>query len=157
MLAQQPVKTSGGEVRITDTNNFPISKTISAAHVIINPGALRELHWHPQSDEWSYFIRGKARITIFASGGMARTFNYQAGDVGIVPRSMAHYVENIGDEPVEMLECFKSSTFQEFSLEQWLATSPPQMVAEHMNLNGTDKKKFLEGLSAKKDPVKSKL
>lgn len=47
----------------------------------------RELHWHPNADEWSYFIRGSARVTIFASSSTARTFDYTAGDVGIVPVS----------------------------------------------------------------------
>lgn len=52
----------------------------------------------------SYFIRGRARVTIFASAGVARTFDYTAGDVGIVPRNMGHYVENLSDtEEVEVI------------------------------------------------------
>lgn len=50
MLAQEPIKTPGGEVRITDTSNFPLSATVAAAHVIIKPGAIREMHWHPNAD-----------------------------------------------------------------------------------------------------------
>ena len=138
MLKQKPVKFPGGEVRITDTSNFPISKTTAAAHVTINPHGLREMHWHPNADEWSFIIRGKARVTIFASNGNARTFNYQAGDVGIVPKNNAHFVENIGDEPVEMLEAFRASKFEDFSVEQWLAQTPATMVAEHMNLTGLE-------------------
>jgi oxalate decarboxylase family bicupin protein len=45
MLQQKPLKFPGGEVRITDSTNFPISKTTAAAHVLINPHALREMHW----------------------------------------------------------------------------------------------------------------
>lgn len=45
MLKQKPLKFPGGEVRITDSTNFKISKTIAAAHVLINPHALREMHW----------------------------------------------------------------------------------------------------------------
>jgi oxalate decarboxylase family bicupin protein len=157
MLKQKPVKFPGGEVRITDTSNFPASKTVAAAHLIINPHGLREMHWHPNADEWSFFIRGKARVTIFASDGRARTFNYQAGDVGIVPKNMAHFVENISDEPLEMLEVFRSAKFQDFSLEQWLAQLPPTMVAEHMNLTGSKKDRFLKGLSKEKIAVKGPL
>jgi len=155
MLDQKPLKFPGGEVRITDSSNFPIATTTAAAHVIINPHALRELHWHPNADEWSYFIRGRARITIFASGGSARTFNYQAGDVGIVPKNMPHYVENLGDEPVHFLEMFRASRFQDFSLEQWLAQTPPTMVAEHMNISGPSGEKFLKSLSKEKIAVKA--
>jgi oxalate decarboxylase family bicupin protein len=46
MLAQEPLNLTGGEVRITDSTNFPISKTVAAAHLNIKPGALREMHWH---------------------------------------------------------------------------------------------------------------
>jgi oxalate decarboxylase family bicupin protein len=113
------------------------------------------MHWHPNASEWSYFIRGRARITVFASNGTARTFDYQAGDIGIVPRNMAHYVENICDEPVEMLEVFRASTFQDFSLEQWLAQTPRTMVVEHLNLNGGNAKRFIDSLSKDKISVKS--
>ena len=45
---------AGGSVRIVDSMNFPASKTIAAALVELDPGALRELHWHPNADEWQY-------------------------------------------------------------------------------------------------------
>lgn len=157
MLEQEPVKFPGGEVRITDSSNFPVSKTTAAAHVIIQPGGLREMHWHPNADEWSFFLRGHARITIFAASGKARTFNYMAGDVGIVPKNNAHFVENIGDEPVEMLEMFRAPRFEDFSTEQWLAQTPATMVAEHLNLSGSNREKFLKGLSKDKTAVKPPL
>lgn len=132
MLEQEPKQTTGGEVRITDSKNFPISKTIAAAHVMIQPGAIREMHWHPNADEWSFFIKGRARITIFGSEGTARTFDYVPGDVGIVPRNMGHFVENIGDEPIEMLEVFKADEFRDFSLFQWMGETPKKMVIDHL-------------------------
>lgn len=157
LLKQKPIKFDGGEVRIVDSTNFPMSKTVAAAHVIINPGALREMHWHPNADEWSFFIRGKARVTIFASNGNARTFNYQAGDVAVILKNHAHYVENIGDEPVEMLEMFRAPRFEDFSVEQWLAQTPRTFVAEHMNLKGERGEKFLDGLSKSPAAVKPPL
>ncbi|KAI0841055.1 Bicupin, oxalate decarboxylase/oxidase [Hypoxylon sp. FL0890] len=132
MLDQEPHLTSGGEVRITDSKNFPVSKTVAAAHVIIQPGALREMHWHPNADEWNFFLKGRARITIFASEGTARTFDYVPGDVGIVPRNMGHFVENIGDEPIEMLEVFRADEFRDFSLFQWMGETPKKMVVDHL-------------------------
>lgn len=101
MLETPAKEGSGGTARIVDSKNFPISKTIAAAHLDIAPGALREMHWHPNADEWSFFISGRARVTIFAAEGTARTFDYMAGDVGIVPRNMGHFIENLSDdEPV---------------------------------------------------------
>jgi len=43
-----------------------------------NPGGLRELHWHPNGDEWLYGIEGQARMGVFAGQGQARTFDLQA-------------------------------------------------------------------------------
>lgn len=135
LLAQTPIRVAGGQVRIVDSSNFPAATTIAAALVEIAPGGLREMHWHPNIDEWQYYISGHARMTVFASGGKARTFNYQAGDVGYVPFAMGHYVENTGDETVRFLEMFRSSYFADISLNQWMALTPPELVQAHLNLD----------------------
>ena len=158
MLAQKPEVTSGGEVRITDSRNFPISKTIAAAHLDIGPGAMREMHWHPNADEWSFFISGRARVTIFAGEGTARTFDYVAGDVGVVPRNMGHFIENLDEnEPIEVLEIFRSDEFQDFSLFQWLGETPKRLVAEHLFADDKDAAdEFLEKIDyPQKDPIRS--
>lgn len=128
MLAQEPTRSKGGTVRITDSTNFPVSRTIAAALVEVEPGAMRELHWHPNNDEWQYYIEGRGRMTVFASGGLARTFDYQAGDVGYVPFAMGHYIENTGGTVLRFLEMFKSDHFADVSLNQWLALTPPALV-----------------------------
>jgi oxalate decarboxylase len=135
LSAQKPIKLAGGQVRIVDSSNFPASTTIAAALVEIEPGGLRELHWHPNVDEWQYYISGRGRMTVFAASGKARTFDYQAGDVGYVPFAMGHYVENTGDEPLRFLEMFRSSYFADISLNQWMALVPPELVQAHLNLD----------------------
>ena len=135
LQAQRPIVVPGGQVRVLDSSNFPASTTIAAALVEIEPGAIRELHWHPNVDEWQYYISGKGRMTVFAASGKARTFDYQAGDVGYVPFAMGHYVENTGDEPLRFLEMFRSSYFADISLNQWMALVPTQLVQSHLNLD----------------------
>jgi oxalate decarboxylase len=134
MMAQEPIMAQGGWVRITDSSNFPAASTIAAALVNVEPGAMREIHWHP-TDEWQYYISGRGRMTVFASSGKARTFDYQAGDVGYVPFAMAHYVQNLGDEPLRFLEMFRSPRFMDVSLNQWMALTPPELVQAHLNLD----------------------
>ena len=134
MMAQEPIMAPGGWVRITDSSNFPAATTIAAALVNVEPGAMREVHWHA-NDEWQYYISGSGRMTVFASGGKARTFDYQAGDVGYVPFAMAHYVQNLGDEPLRFLEMFRSARFADVSLNQWMALTPPELVQAHLNLD----------------------
>ena len=149
MLAQQPIKSKSGTVRITDTSVFPASKTISAALVEVEPGGMRELHWHPNTDEWQYYIEGQGRMGVFASSGQARTFDFLAGDVGYVPFAMGHYVENTGATPLRFLEIFKSSYYADVSLDQWIALTPPELVSAHLKLGP----QFMGALRKDKVPV----
>ena len=135
MMAQQPIKTKSGTVRITDTSVFPASKTISAALVEVEPGGMRELHWHPNTNEWQYYIEGQARMGVFAASSQARTFDYLAGDVGYVPFAMGHYIENTGMTTLRFLEVFRSSYYADVSLNQWLALTPPELVQAHLKLD----------------------
>jgi oxalate decarboxylase len=135
LLEQEPVRAAGGTARVVDSSNFPAATTIAAALVEVEPGAMRELHWHPNTDEWQYYLSGQGRMSVFASQGKSRTFDYQAGDVGYVPFAMGHYVENTGDEPLRFLEMFRSSYFADVSLSQWMALVPPELVKAHLNLD----------------------
>jgi oxalate decarboxylase len=133
---QEPVEVPGGRVRIVDSSIFPAANTIAAALVELDQGAVRELHWHPNADEWQYYISGQGKMTVFASSGKARTFDYRAGDVGYVPFAMGHYILNTGEQPLRFLEMFRSSQYADVSLNQWLALTPPELVQAHLN---TDK------------------
>jgi oxalate decarboxylase len=51
---------SSGTARVADSRTFKVSTTIAAALETIKPGAIREMHWHPNADEWQYWIKAKA-------------------------------------------------------------------------------------------------
>ncbi|KAH9924049.1 RmlC-like cupin domain-containing protein [Fomitopsis serialis] len=123
MLAQEPTKVPGGEVRVVDSTNFPVT-TISAAHVVINTGALREKN---------SLTPVCGRVVDVPEREDEVNGNFVAGDVIIVPRDCRHYIESIG-YPIEMLEIFKSPKFEEFSLKQWLAITPLHLVQAHLNV-----------------------
>ncbi|PIL35622.1 hypothetical protein GSI_02350 [Ganoderma sinense ZZ0214-1] len=125
----------GGSVKVVDSTTFPVSTAIAVAEVTVEPGAMRELHWHPTQDEWAYYLGGTARVTLFGSSSNARTFNFQAGDVGFVPASFGHYVENTGNTTLHFLEIFNTDRFQDISLNQWLALTPPDLVKAHLDLD----------------------
>ena len=127
--------TKGGEARIIDASAFKESTTVAAAIVTVHPGGMRELHWHPNADEWLYFMGGKGRMTVFATGGRARTADFETGDVGYVLKTLPHYIENTGDTDLKFLEMFKSNYFQDLSLSEWLTHTPPDLVRAHLNLD----------------------
>ena len=128
-------RTKGGEVRIIDSSKFKISQTIAAAIVTVHPGGIRELHWHPNADEWQYYISGNGKMTVFATGGRARTMDFQAGDVGYVLKTLPHYVQNTGDTDLKFLEMFKSNAYQDLALSEWLTHTPPELVLAHLGID----------------------
>jgi oxalate decarboxylase len=132
-----PTKLKNGEVRVIDSSSFKISTTIAAAVVTVKPGGMRELHWHPNADEWQFFISGKARMTVFATGARARTMDFEMGDVGYIQKTLPHYIENTGTTDLKFLEMFKSSFYQDLALSKWLTHTPPELVAAHLNLDKT--------------------
>ena len=123
-----------GEIRIIDSSTFKITTT-SAAMVTVKPGGLRELHWHPNADEWQFFYGGKGRMTVFTTGGRARTMDFQSGDVGYIQKTLPHYIENTGTTDLKFLEMFKSPVYQDLALSEWLAHTPPELVAAHLHLD----------------------
>ena len=149
MLAQEPIRTKSGTVRITDSSIFPDSKNIAAALAEVEPGGMRELHWHPNTDEWQYYISGQARMGVFAANGQARTFDFLGGDVGYVPFAMGHYIENTGSTALRFLEVFKSSYYADLSLNQWLALTPRDLLKVHLNLD----QQFADALRKTKAPI----
>jgi oxalate decarboxylase len=122
-------------VRIADSTNLFVSKTIAATLVTIKPGGLRDMHWHPNADEWNYWIKGSGRVTVFDTGPAAITANFRPGDIGYVKKALGHYVENTGNTDLVYMEVFKADRFEEISLSDWLAHSPIDMVAETLNID----------------------
>lgn len=134
MLAQQPTYSlPGGSVRIVSSVEFPVSTTMTGVLEVMKPGATRELHWHPNADEWQYYVSGKGRMTVFGSGGRASTDDFEKTDVGYVPQGYGHYIENTGDEDLIVLIVLNSGIYEDISLSDWLATVPNRLLADHFN------------------------
>ena len=132
---QAPLEVPGGSVKVVDPLSFPTASNFAAAIFVVKPGAMRELHWHTTSDEWSFFISGQARLTVFSAPASSRTFDFQAGDVGYVPVPDAHYLENTGTEDLVYLEVLQAGVYNDISVAQWLGLTPPQIVKDHLGFS----------------------
>jgi oxalate decarboxylase len=123
-----------GEIHLVSANEFPVSTTMTGAVMKLGPGALRELHWHPNADEWQYVLSGKVRLTVFASHGLSKIVELATGDIGFVPMGYGHAIENIGDSPTELVLVFNSGDYQEISLSTVLATNPAYLLETNFRL-----------------------
>jgi oxalate decarboxylase len=140
--AQPARETRGGTVRIADSSNFAVATTVAAALVTVRPGGMREMHWHPNADEWQYWIKGKGRMTLFNTGPKAVTMDFNPGDIGYVKRNFGHYIKNTGDTDLQFLEVFRAPHFADVSLSDWVTHTPPAMVAQHLNVSKETIAKF---------------
>jgi oxalate decarboxylase len=134
LLAQEPhsVHKGGREWRV-DSTRFEIAKTIAGTVLDLDPGALRELHWHPTADEWQYVIEGKVSVTMFGSHGRCRTETLDKGDVGYVPQGYGHSIENVGEKPCRVLIGFNTGIYEAIDLSQWIAGNPPDVLATNFS------------------------
>jgi oxalate decarboxylase len=136
LATSRPVReNASGTIQVADSTNFNVAQTIASALVTVRPGGMREMHWHPNADEWQYYIKGRARMTVFNTGPNAITMDFSAGDVGYVPKNLGHYVENVGDDDLQFVAVFRSSRYEEVSLTNWLTHTPPALVAQHLNVD----------------------
>lgn len=130
LLADTPiVDNNGGKLWMVDSNKFSISKTFTGAVLELEPGALRELHWHPTADEWQYVLEGTVSETLFGSGGRFRTETLEKGDVGYVPQGYGHSLENTGDKPARILIGFNAGVYEDIDLTEWIAGNPVDVLA----------------------------
>ena len=131
-LDMQPARVfPGGREFLVSSKEFPIQTTLTAVKMQLNPGAIRELHWHPHADEWQYYIRGRSRVQVFGSHGRTRTEEFGPGHVAFVQQGYGHYIEQIGDEPTELLILFNSGVYEEISLANWLGGNPTSLLIDN--------------------------
>ena len=134
LLAQVPhgVYRGGREWRV-DASRFPISTTITGVILDLDAGALRELHWHPNADEWQYVIDGRVSVTLFGSNARFRIETLEQGDVGYIPQGYGHSIENVGDKPARVLIGFNSGNYETIDLSQWIAGNPADVLATNFS------------------------
>ena len=134
LLAQVPhgVYRGGREWRV-DASRFPISTTITGVILDLDAGALRELHWHPNADEWQYVIDGRVAVTLFGSNARFRIETLEQGDVGYIPQGYGHSIENIGEKPARVLIGFNSGAYETIDLSQWIAGNPADALATNFS------------------------
>jgi oxalate decarboxylase len=132
--AHKPRRWAGGEERVVQATDFPIQTTLTAARMDLEPGALKEMHWHPNSDEWQYYVKGRSRVGIFGAHGRVEMAEFSPGDVCFIPQGFGHFVEQIGSDPTQLLILFNNPQYTEITLSQWLASNPSQLLADNFGL-----------------------
>jgi oxalate decarboxylase len=124
----------GKEVTVTQ---LPISKGIAGVSMRIEPGAMRELHWHATAAEWAFVTEGRVRTTVIDPGGFAETNDFDPGDVWYFPRGHGHMLQCLGDKPCHFILIFDNGYFSEFgtfSITDWVGHTPKPLLSKNFGL-----------------------
>jgi oxalate decarboxylase len=124
----------GAKFRVASVHEFPASKTMTGAYMSLQPKAMKNLHWHPNANEWIYVLRGSGQAAIFGSGGRGSVFNCSQGDVAYFPAGYGHALRNTGDSDFETIQTWDASELQEIDLKDWMARSPRYLLANNFGV-----------------------
>jgi oxalate decarboxylase len=124
----------GKEATVTQ---LPISKGIAGVSMRLEPGAMRELHWHATAAEWAFVLEGRVRTTVIDPNGLAETNDFDPGDVWYFPRGHGHMLQCLGERPCHFILIFDNGYFSEFgtfSITDWVGHTPPALLAKNFGL-----------------------
>lgn len=138
-LDKGPIKaTSGGWAREITARNLPIATGIAGAHLFLNPGGAREMHWH-NAAEWAYVLSGFCQITVVDPEGEVEVANCASGDLWFFPKGHSHAIHAIGSEPCHAILAFDDGLYSEhgtFGVSDWMSRCDPPMLQQAYGLPG---------------------
>src|SRR5215218_2951075 len=119
---------TGGWAREVTVRELPVATQMAGVNMRLKPGGIRELHWHKEA-EWSFMLAGHARITAIDPQGRNFIDDVGVGDLWNFPAGIPHSIQGL-EEGCEFL-----LVFDDVSLNQWMALTPPELVRAHLNLD----------------------
>jgi oxalate decarboxylase len=148
-MGAQPAKTHpGGWSKEANVTSFPVSEKLAGVLMQLVPGGLRELHWHANAAEWAYVFSGHCRVTTIDPLNQSQVADFGPGDVWYFPRGHGHSIEGIGSEPCLFVLVFDNGYFSEFgtfSSSDWIAHTPPDVLAKNFGVPAATFANFPKG------------
>jgi oxalate decarboxylase len=123
-LDKGPIKaTSGGWAREITTRGLPLATDIAGAHLFVNAGGAREMHWH-NSAEWAYVVDGHCQVTVVDPEGQLEVVNLRRGDLWYFPKGHGHAIQTLGPTPCHAILAFDDGLYSEhgtFGISDWMS------------------------------------
>ena len=119
---------------------LPISKGLAGVSMLLQPGVMRELHWHATAAEWAYIVKGNVRTTVIDPYGCAETNDFGPGDIWYFLRGHGHVIQTLGHNPCHFILVFDNGYFSEFgtfSITDWVGHAPKRLLAKNFGLPET--------------------
>ncbi|WP_079214075.1 cupin domain-containing protein [Ventosimonas gracilis] len=137
-LDKSPIKaTTGGWARDVTVKELPIATGIAGAHLFINAGGAREMHWH-DSVEWGYIAGGNCQVTVVDPHGETEVVNLNPGDLWHFPRGHAHSVQTLGEKPCHAILAFNDGLYSDhgtFGISDWMSRYEPAVLSKVLGVS----------------------
>lgn len=134
-LGDQPLASyDGGSFRQANEDNFPILTGQEASIVLLTlqPGGIREPHWHPSAWELNIVTKGVAAWVLIDGNGNHESFDQHVGDVVFAPQGSFHYFENRGPDEMKIVIIQNTSTPEDkdnIGIGESLSRIPPRVLS----------------------------
>ena len=87
---------------------FPVSETLAGVLMQLEPGALRELHWHANAAEWAYVLDGRCRVTTIDPDNRSETVDFGPATSGTFRAATA--IRSRASATARACSCWSSTT-----------------------------------------------
>jgi oxalate decarboxylase len=106
-----------GSLRKVGASELPVLRRISIKRLLLEPGSIREPHWHANADELTYCLRGKVLVSVLDDGDSFASFSVTPGQMFHVQSGAIHHIENLGHETAELILAFSHEEPEDFSMQ----------------------------------------
>lgn len=134
LVSSAPKTLAGGTIRTASVAEMPRLTGLSMQLVEIAPGALREVHWHPNAAEIGYVLAGNGVMSILSTSGDNARFPITSGTSTFVPRGDAHAIENNGDVPLVILIGFSHELPEHLTLSESIPWFPTRVIEQTLGV-----------------------
>ncbi len=147
-LKPQFASALGSRAAVT-RENFPILERMSLYRLVLNKGAFREPHWHPNANELGYCLKGSLLVTIFGNGNERHAFTIGEGEMFFVPSGYVHAIENIGASTAEVYICFSHEAPEDFGMSGSVGCMSLEVMGNTWDVKASE----LSGLTRSVDDI----
>ena len=116
---------------------LPISKGMAGVSMKLEPGAMRELHWHATAAEWAFVNKGRVRTTVIDPHGGRRDERLRAGGRVVFPARPRPHARVPRRRAGHFILIFDNGYFSEFgtfSITDWIGHTPKALLAKNFGL-----------------------
>jgi oxalate decarboxylase len=147
LSAQPAASYDGGSQQQAHEQNFPIlaGQEASIQLITLQPGGIREPHWHPSAWEINLVTKGVASWVLIDGNGNHESFDAHVDDLVFAPQGSLHYFENPGTEDLQVLIIQNSSAPEDkdnVGIGESLSQLPPQVLSAIFGIPATTFDKF---------------